>query len=460
MRRYLSETELNDWQPLPPRPADADPRKPLRQALERADAFGPEQTAGRFWPVACVALEITQRCNLDCSLCYLSENAEAAHDVPLRILDDRIRDIRRQYGAGTSVQITGGDPTLRSVDDLAALCRTVRMQGMRSCLMTNGIKATRPLIQALARAGLDDIAFHVDMTQERKGYASEAELDDVRRLYLERARGLGLRVFFNTTLFDGNRHEIEGLAQFFKAHAHEITFASFQMQAATGRGVLGSRDSGLTLDAVMAELGQGFGTPLDFGTAAAGHHECNRYAALLVAGDRCVSALSNKKLFTALTRAMDRFKTENEPYLDLKRAGLALMWRRPDLPLRLGMELARVVWQLRHGLIRSRLRVHRLTVLVHNFMDASHLERDRCEACVFMVATASGPVSMCVHNAQRDRHVFAPTPIRTASGIRWWNAATGDVTLAPDAATPASLKPRQRKGRTRLQPMRSAKDPR
>jgi hypothetical protein len=32
------------------------------------------QQMGRRWPIGCVALEITQRCNLDCTLCYLSEN--------------------------------------------------------------------------------------------------------------------------------------------------------------------------------------------------------------------------------------------------------------------------------------------------------------------------------------------------------------------------------------------------
>ncbi|MEL6266429.1 MAG: hypothetical protein AAFR52_12405, partial [Pseudomonadota bacterium] len=57
-----------------PRPAPGAPRTaPLRQRLARHGQDGPGQLAGRLFPVACVALEVTQRCNLDCTLCYLSD---------------------------------------------------------------------------------------------------------------------------------------------------------------------------------------------------------------------------------------------------------------------------------------------------------------------------------------------------------------------------------------------------
>ena len=38
--------------------------------------------AGRRCPQACVSLKIARRCNLDCTLCYLSESAEAVRDSP------------------------------------------------------------------------------------------------------------------------------------------------------------------------------------------------------------------------------------------------------------------------------------------------------------------------------------------------------------------------------------------
>ena len=54
------------------------------------------------------------------------------------------------------------------------------------------LQTTRELLAQLADAGLVDVAFHVDLTQERKGYASERELNAIRREYIERARALML----------------------------------------------------------------------------------------------------------------------------------------------------------------------------------------------------------------------------------------------------------------------------
>ncbi|MEM6421960.1 MAG: radical SAM protein, partial [Pseudomonadota bacterium] len=250
MAAYLTDAQIDAYPAAGRRFAGTDRRAPLREALETQGRYGPGQTAGRFYAVACVALEITQRCNLDCTLCYLSEAAEMAHDVPLPVLFSRLRMILDHFGPGTAVQITGGDPTLRRIGDLEALVTEIARLGLWPCLMTNGIRATRPFLTRLAKAGLKDIAFHVDMTQERRGYVSEAALNAVRAAYLDRARGLGLRVFFNTTVHADTIAELPVLARFFRTHAPEITMASFQLQAETGRGVLGRRETGVTRERV------------------------------------------------------------------------------------------------------------------------------------------------------------------------------------------------------------------
>ena len=72
----------------------SDRRAPLRNKLESCGEYHAGQTAGRFYPVACVALEVTQRCNLDCTLCYLSDRAEMTYDPPLSVLFARLATIR------------------------------------------------------------------------------------------------------------------------------------------------------------------------------------------------------------------------------------------------------------------------------------------------------------------------------------------------------------------------------
>jgi len=434
MAEPLSRAETSAFAPGGRRFSGTDRRAPLRAALMRSGQFDAEQTAGRFYPVACVALEVTQRCNLDCTLCYLSDSAEMAHDVPLQVLFNRIGMIESHYGSRTSIQITGGDPTLRSIADLEALCREIRRRGMRSCLMTNGIRASSDLLARLAVAGLNDVAFHVDLTQERRGYPTEVSLNAVREEYMARVGSLPLRVMFNTTVFDGNLAEIPALARFFRDHAAEIALASFQLQANTGRGVPRKRGPAITQASVMAAMAQGVATPIDFDVAAVGHARCNRYASILVAGDQAVSALGDAALFSEIFPALERVERGRDAYLDLRRTALRLALARPWLALRTFRHGLYLIWRLRTGLLASRGRVHRLGILVHSFMDSGHLERDRCDSCIFMAATEDGPLCMCVHNARRDHYLSAPARLAGPDGPSWWSAATGLVTDRPRRA--------------------------
>ena len=80
----------------------------LMQALARTrERLGPlsvaHQYLGRQTSIGCVALEITQRCNLDCTLCYLSEHSAHVRDLPMAELWRRLEQIRAHFGVGTAV---------------------------------------------------------------------------------------------------------------------------------------------------------------------------------------------------------------------------------------------------------------------------------------------------------------------------------------------------------------------
>ncbi|HYZ33274.1 MAG TPA: hypothetical protein VE684_13475, partial [Crenalkalicoccus sp.] len=89
----------------------------------------------------------------------------------------------------------------------------------------------------------------------------------------------------------------------------------------------------------------------------------------------------------------------------------------------------------------------RLSFFIHDFMDARHLCRDRVEACVFMVATAEGPISMCLHNAKRD--AFVLRPLQTAEG--WWDPLTGATGAALPAPRLPVLTAKTARGRRRIE---------
>lgn len=428
-------------------------RAPLREGLQAAGQYHSLQTAGRFYPVACVALEITQKCNLDCTLCYLSEHAEQAYDVPLVVLFQRIEIVHAHYGVNTTIQITGGDPTLRKIEDIEAICREIRRLKMRSCLMTNGIRADRKFLRRLAEAGLNDVAFHVDLTQERKGFNSEVALNEIRWRYVEQARGLGLRILFNTTAFSGNIDEIPELCRFFRSQAQHLALVSFQMQAETGRGTAAQRDKELTQDALCARIGEGFGIPFP-SKVGIGHSDCSLYDHLAIAGDKAISVLEDTALVERVMRAFEKSDTSGRKNAHL--AGMIRMapLRDPGLVLRVAIASLKLLWKLRIRPWNRRGRLSRLSVMVHSFMDSEALVPERCASCVFMVATQDGPLSMCVYNAERDEQLFAPVKIQNGSKNAWWSAATGQVTERPVDRLPAAPRFKNMKGRQRAKEAR------
>jgi len=438
----LSAREIADWQPEAPLADGVTPLQRAERRLRNAGQWHPAQTMGRRFPIGCVALEITQRCNLDCTLCYLSDRSEAVHDLPLSEIFRRIEVIREIYGPDTDIQVTGGDPTLRRRDELIAIVRRIADRGMRPALFTNGIKATRELLSELAAAGLVDVAFHVDTTQQRKGVRSEADLNAVRADCIARARGLGLSVLFNTTVHRGNLDEIPALVRFFIAHADTVRLASFQMQAETGRGIAGCRPDALTIERLAAAIGAGAGTPVCFDTPAIGHRQCNRYAMTLVTNGRVYDLYDDTALITGVLAASAGVKFDRTRPRRAVGALVGWLLRNPRMFARCLPWLLRKSWAMRRDLIAARGRAYKLSFFIHNFMDAGALERDRIEACSFMVATADGPISMCLHNARRDSFILKPLPVATPDGVRMWQPLTGAVAGA--APLPRRVLPKGR----------------
>ena len=382
----------------------------LRAAWERLDPKlrTPNQVLGRRSTIGCVALEITQRCNLDCTLCYLSENSESVKDVPLEIVFERIDRIRETYGPGIGVQVTGGDPTLRQREELVAIVRRVADRGLRPSLFTNGIRATRDLLAELAGAGLFDVAFHVDTTQRLKKYAGEEALNAVRREYIERARGLGVAVIFNTTVHAGNLEEVPKLARFFLENSDVVGMASFQVQAVTGRGEWRERAPEVTANAIRERIREGVRLPrLSWDTALVGHPECNRGAMLATVGGRAVDLLTDPPLYERFLEEFRHLSFDRREVVRTARQTLRAAFAHPYWLVRGGAFLARKLWSVRKPLWR-REKIGKITFFVHNFMDAAALDPERLRNCAFMIMTAEGPVSMCEHNARRDDYILKP----------------------------------------------------
>lgn len=454
MSDYLSAAAIRAWQPDTLSSSSANPVDMARQRMLRSNSWNDGQNLGRRFAIGCVALEITQRCNLDCTLCYLSESSEALKDIPLEEVYRRIDMIRDHYGPNTDVQVTGGDPTLRKREELVAIVRRVAERGMRPTLFTNGIKASREMLSELAEAGLVDVAFHVDLTQERRGpdkqfYTSEAGMHHIREDYIERARGLPINVIFNTTVFDQNYHEIPEIVRFFVKHSDVVHMASFQLQADSGRGVLHERGFNINPETVADQIHAGTGRPVNFNAVSAGHRDCNRYAMTLTADGKVHDLMMDGPFVREFLRETAHLSFDRR---DRNRVIRTVLWHGLTHPKFAYKGLAWIfgnLWRMKGDVIRSRGKVGKLTLFIHNFMDAQHLEPERCEACAFTVMTPEGPMSMCVHNAKRDDYLLVPSVVKEENELKYFNPVSGRLEDTPPERIEVSLTRKNARGRAK-----------
>jgi hypothetical protein len=424
MATTLTPGQIRAWQPYALPDDRLTPLQRARQRMEQSGQWAPWQALGLRYPIGCVALEVTQRCNLDCSLCYLSESSEALKDIPLQEVFRRIDLIHAHYGDNTDIQVTGGDPTLRKREELVRIVRYIRARRMRSSLFTNGIKATRDLLAELVDAGLTDVAFHVDMTQQRKGYADEVALNAIRQEYIERARGLPLSVFFNTTVYAANVHEVPDIVQFFVRNCDVVRMCSFQIGAETGRGT--ERGSpGVTAPAVTTAIQQGAGTSLNFDAAGCGPAACNRYAYALIVNGHAYDFFSDPDFVQEMLAATAHLHFDRTNRRRAIETMIDFLLAHPRLLAASLLRTGRLAWKAKADLLAARGRVGKLSFFVHNFMDACQLDAERIAACSFMVMTPAGPLSMCMHNAKRDDYLLVPAQIHTENRAMYWNPVTG-----------------------------------
>lgn len=452
---YMNKNEIRGWKPYQDEPVDGNFRQHMTERLKKVGHWNKTQLAGRRWGIGCVSLEITQRCNLDCSLCYLSDSSEAVKDVPLEEIFRRLEQIRRHYGPNTDIQVSGGDPTLRDRKELVQIVQRITDLGMRSALFTNGIKATRDLLEELCEAGLSDVAFHVDLTQERKGYKTEEELNKIREEYIARARGLPLMIIFNTTVYAGNFKELPMLIKFFRKHSQDVRFVSFQLQADTGRGVLRERDFVITQESVMQQIRTGAETNINFDVPMVGHPKCNKYSYMFSCNGNLYDIWDkdDQFLLDVLEATKDVVVSRKDKNQAVRAIVSAVAANKNLIVPGLGF-LAKHFWRMKKDLVLSGFRVNKLSFFIHNFMDACKLEEDRINGCVFMVATKDGPLSMCMHNAKRDEYILAPLKVHTPKGERVWNPLTGKIEdyIAPEELQtfdPRQLHAKHTKGRVK-----------
>jgi len=102
-------------------------------------------------------LVVIRRCNLSCGYC--SEFDKVSEPVPMHLLEERLEKLKSLGTFGIS--LTGGEPTLHpQLTDLISKCRHLGF--LRTGMISNGFFLKPALIEALNRAGLQEMQISID----------------------------------------------------------------------------------------------------------------------------------------------------------------------------------------------------------------------------------------------------------------------------------------------------------
>lgn len=355
----------------------------------------PGQVLGRFGPGCEGTHGVFPACNLACTPCYHSRDANRVRvdgEHTRAQVEAQMAVLRELRGPRAHAQLIGGEVTLLPPDDHAESLLIMRRYGREPMSMTHGDVdddyLDRLVLGPDGRRRLDRVSFagHFDSLMfGRRGIPrppDEASLHPYRRRFvaqfarLRREHGVRSFLAHNMTVTPANVGEVADVVR--EVGLMGFGMLSFQPAAYVGddrRWHEEYRGLDVSPDAVWAQIERGTGTRLDYRVFENGDVRCNRTAYGFYVGPRWHPVLDGDDPRDRLVReAFFRwfsgvgFAATPPPLLVVKL--LRLVAAHPRV---LGIALGWAARVVRRVGIRPLLRhgVRPVTFVMHQFMDAA-----------------------------------------------------------------------------------------
>lgn len=355
----------------------------------------------------CVLLEITERCNLGCPICFAS-SGDAADDPPIESLLDTMRDLLTR-GGPLNIQLSGGEPSVR--DDVPRIIQEGKKMGHPFFqLNTNGIRLAEEegYAQSLSDAGLDCVFLQFDgVTDEVYRQIRGRDLFDIKKKAIEACQKAGIGVVLVPTLLNGvNIKEIGQILRFAAEHIPTVTGVHFQPMTFAGRYPKGTPVNRFTLSHLLYEIEKQTGGEMkmtDFSPAEAENAYCSFSGSFLVDRDNTFRAKAAGKKSSCgcgspLPKAADRASQA--------RAYVAKAWKGTARTRPLKSVSASDTASLDDFL--DTLNNRQLAISAMTFMDAWNLDLDRLRDCYIHIADGHRLIPFCAYNlsAQNGKTLY------------------------------------------------------
>jgi hypothetical protein len=326
-----------------------------------------------------VEMELTRRCNMRCPVCFMDAE-EGPDDLDLEAIRSMYASIREEMGPHVSIQLTGGEPTIRS--DLAEIVRIGASMGFFAIeINTNGLNLSRNpgLPAALKEAGASGIYLQFDgLTPEVYRQIRGADLLTDKLCVIERCREAGVQVVLAMTVVkEINEGEIGSVLEFALQNIDVIAGLALQPAFFSGRFEKEMSDRLSMGDVIffLAEQSGGLIGPYDLWPLGCSHPLCS--AGVLLVEQEGKGFVPSTRIISReeYVREFDPNSPQGSVFADL---------------------LARREGYTGRG----------LSVVVMNYMDAWTMDLERLQQCSMTVKTADlRTVPFCAYHLT-DRSAF------------------------------------------------------
>ncbi len=360
-----------------------------------------------------VIVEVTQRCDLACPVCYAAAPSKTP-DPSLASITQWFRKAM-QAGPGCNIQLSGGEPTLR--DDLPAIVALAREQGFNFIQVnTNGLRLGRDqaFVKALKQAGLASVFLQFDGTEDdiyRRLRGRRLAL--AKRAAVEACAEQGIGVVLVPTLVPGvNTHHIGAILQAALSWLPAVRGVHFQPVSYFGRyGAAPEPAARVTLPEVMRSIeiqSRGLFKAAQFGPPGCENALCSFHGQFMQLADGKVVPLKSStsaaccpapiKADVGAARAISyvsrQWAGRNPPAgqtLRIDRCGCRTANSDPGTSgVQLPMSLDAFI---------ERARTHTFSISAMAFQDAWSIALDRVrDCCIHVMAPDGRLIPFCLYN--------------------------------------------------------------
>lgn len=168
---------------------------------------------------ASAALMTTNRCNMNCPVCFTRDRKEALHEPELKECERLMRLYREKAGDDAMIEFCGGEPTVRrDLCELAGIARNIGFSFIQ--LNTNGIKLAESAdyCRALRFSGVTTVYMGFDGMTDKPYLAKYGKkMLDIKKKAVKNCAAAGLAVVLVTCVIpDENDGELGQIVEYAK----------------------------------------------------------------------------------------------------------------------------------------------------------------------------------------------------------------------------------------------------